>query len=105
MLTVAQGHCLLVGRLDPDFRSLFNENALDQESLPRIGRSDADFLEREHQHMANVAGFKQDVRERLTRLPLFLTSMEEKKGYIIEMVRHMAPTCLRNYQNAVRPTS
>jgi hypothetical protein len=92
---------LIINRLDPYYRITFDAKRLRVESRERAKRTDADFLERKHERMANVRDLKQRILDEVLGLPHILPLpsfqfVEQTKSRLIETIRENAPNCFKN---------
>lgn len=95
-----------ISRFDEHHRAIFDEKRLDEESKPRAGRTDAEFVQREMENMAAVDDLRRFILSglelaRLTRLPA-PSLTEPKRLRLLEMIRKLAPLCPHSFWNSIR---
>jgi hypothetical protein len=101
---------LTLDRLDSHYRIVFDAKRLREESRERGKRTDAEFIQREWAHTANVEGLKHDICSEILRWPDIADLpppqyTERKKSQLVQIIRSGAVACCRDWWNAVRVAS
>jgi hypothetical protein len=104
--------CLVIHRLDVYYRSMMDENRLRAASRSPAKRTtqDADFIERERDHVGYVSDMKHRILNDILHLsdvtslpPVEFT--ERKKAQLMQIIRSKASGCFLHYWNAVEVSS
>jgi hypothetical protein len=104
--------CLVIQRLDVFYRPMMDENRLRAESRSPTQRikDDADFTERERDHLDYISDLKNRILNNILHWP-DVTSLppveftERKKAQLIQIIRSKASGCFSHYWNAVEVSS
>ena len=98
---------LQIDRHDEFYPLIFDKQRLRMESQPREKRTDAEFFERERDHMQKVEGAKQVILGKLGLAVVLqaellpLNELRQKvKAQIVELIRSQAPSCVSRYMPA-----